>query len=130
MISTDTPVMSNMRKIPMRRETIKALEVRRNTVMGEARKRSTMQTLGANNEFNRNKNRHRNKATVVGNTVERIYSLNAQLNQVVGNANVAVPNEGYEMSSDEDRSNVTRNSMRHAQPTPQPVLAEMRNSQL
>ncbi|XP_059350344.1 chitin synthase chs-2-like isoform X1 [Daphnia carinata] len=126
----DTPVMSNMRKIPMRRETIKALEVRRNTVMGEARKRSTMQTLGANNEFNRNKNRHRNKATVVGNTVERIYSLNAQLNQVVGNSNAAVPNEGYEMSSDEDRSNVTRNSMRHAQPTPQPVLAEVRNSQL
>ena len=126
--------MSNMRKIPMRRETIKALEVRRNTVMGEARKRSTMQTLGANNEFNRNKNRHRTTATVVGNTVERIYSLNAQLNQVVGTANGAAPNEGYEMSSDEERSNVTatvhRNSVRHTQPTPQPVLAEVRNSQL
>lgn len=123
--------MSNMRKIPMRRETIKALEVRRNTVMGEARKRSTMQTLGANNEFNRNKARHRTKATVVGNTVERIYSLNAQLNQVVGTGNGAAnPNEGYEMSSDDERSNVTRNSVRHTQPTPQPVLAEVRNSQL
>lgn len=102
----DTPVMSNMRKIPMRRETIKALEVRRNTVMGEARRRSTMRTLGANNEFNRNKNRHRNTATVIGNTVERIYSPN-------GSAAGAAPNEGYEMSSDEERSNVTRNSVRH-----------------
>ena len=98
--------MNNMRKIPMRRETIKALEVRRNTVMGEARRRSTMQTLGANNEFNRNKNRHRTTAAIVGNTVER-------------------------MSSDEERSNVTRSSVRHTQPTPQPVVvAEVRNSQM
>lgn len=119
---TDTPVMSNMRKIPMRRETIKALEVRRNTVMGEARRKSTMQTLGANNEFNRNKNRHRTVTTVVGNTVERIYSPN-------GSATGAAPNEGYEMSSDEERS-VTRNSVRHSQPTPQPVSSEVRNSQM
>lgn len=34
----------------MRRETIKALEVRRNSVMAERRK-SQMQTLGANNEY-------------------------------------------------------------------------------
>ena len=116
--------MNNMRKIPMRRETIKALEVRRNTVMGEARRRSTMQTLGANNEFNRNKNRHRTTAAIVGNTVERIYSPN-------GSAAGAAPNEGYEMSSDEERSNVTRSSVRHTQPTPQPVVvAEVRNSQM
>lgn len=34
----------------MRRETIKALEIRRNSVMAERRK-SNMQTLGANNEY-------------------------------------------------------------------------------
>ena len=111
--------MSNMRKIPMRRETIKALEVRRNTVMGEARKKSTMQTLGASNEFNKNKNRHRNSTTIVGaGTVERIYSPNGSTAGgpiVAGVANQGGPvNEGYEMSSDEDRSTTTttRNSMR------------------
>lgn len=34
----------------MRRETIRALEVRKNSVMAERRK-SNMQTLGANNEY-------------------------------------------------------------------------------
>lgn len=34
----------------MRRETIRALEVRKNSVMAERRK-SAMQTLGANNEY-------------------------------------------------------------------------------
>lgn len=34
----------------MRRETIRALEVRKNSVMAERRK-SQMQTLGANNEY-------------------------------------------------------------------------------
>lgn len=121
--------MGNMRKIPMRRETIKALELRRNTVMGEARRRSTMQTLGANNEFNRNQKRHRNNGTLVtGNNVERIYSPNG-----VGPS--AVPNEGYEMSSEDERSNTTRNSLRHTQATPQPSgrtseLGEVRNSQM
>lgn len=43
-----TPVLN--RKISMRRETIKALETRRNSIMAEKRK-SQMQTLGANNEY-------------------------------------------------------------------------------
>ena len=98
--------MSNIRKIPMRRETIKALEVRRNTVMGEARRKSTMQTLGANNEFNRNKNRHRNSTTVTGN-IEKIYAPS--------NNSSAKNNEGYEMNSDEDRS--TRTSVRIQTPS-------------
>lgn len=34
----------------LRRETLKALETRRNSVMAERRK-SQMQTLGANNEY-------------------------------------------------------------------------------
>ncbi|CAG0901858.1 unnamed protein product, partial [Darwinula stevensoni] len=42
-----TPILSNMRKLSMRRETIKALEVRRNTVMGERAEKKKMETLGA-----------------------------------------------------------------------------------
>ncbi|CAG9769089.1 unnamed protein product [Ceutorhynchus assimilis] len=44
-----TPVLS--RRMTMRRETMKALEVRVNSVMAERRK-SHMQTLGAKNDFN------------------------------------------------------------------------------
>lgn len=118
-LETDTPVMSNMRKIPMRRETIKALEVRRNTVMGEARRRSTMRTLGANNEFNRNKNRHRNGTAISGN-IDQIYS-----------PSVVKTNEGYEMSSDEEKS-IEKNSVRlQTQQLPAPVsAATAANSQL
>ncbi|XP_047000975.1 chitin synthase chs-2 isoform X1 [Schistocerca americana] len=43
-----TPVLG--RKLTMRKETIKALEVRRNSVMAERRK-SQMKTLGASNEY-------------------------------------------------------------------------------
>lgn len=43
-----TPVLT--RRITMRKETIKALENRRNTVLNERRK-SQMQTLGANNDY-------------------------------------------------------------------------------
>lgn len=47
-IYTGTPVLN--RKMTLRRETLKALETRRNSVMAERRK-SQMQTLGANNEY-------------------------------------------------------------------------------
>lgn len=43
-----TPILT--RRMTMRRETIRALEVRKNSVMAERRK-SQMQTLGANNEY-------------------------------------------------------------------------------
>lgn len=43
-----TPILT--RRLTMRRETIRALEVRKNSVMAERRK-SQMQTLGANNEY-------------------------------------------------------------------------------
>lgn len=43
-----TPILT--RRMTMRRETIRALEVRKNSVMAERRK-SHMQTLGANNEY-------------------------------------------------------------------------------
>lgn len=43
-----TPILN--RRMTMRQETIRALEVRKNSVMAERRK-SQMQTLGANNEY-------------------------------------------------------------------------------
>ena len=43
-----TPILT--RRMTMRAETIRALEVRKNSVMAEKRK-SQMQTLGANNEY-------------------------------------------------------------------------------
>ncbi|XP_053696809.1 chitin synthase chs-2 [Sabethes cyaneus] len=46
--NTGTPILT--RRMTMRRETIRALEVRKNSVMAERRK-SQMQTLGANNEY-------------------------------------------------------------------------------
>lgn len=46
--ATGTPILT--RQMTMRRETIRALEVRKNSVMAERRK-SQMQTLGANNEY-------------------------------------------------------------------------------
>lgn len=46
--SAGTPILT--RRMTMRAETIRALEVRKNSVMAERRK-SQMQTLGANNEY-------------------------------------------------------------------------------
>lgn len=46
--NANTPILT--RRMTMRAETIRALEVRKNSVMAERRK-SQMQTLGANNEY-------------------------------------------------------------------------------
>lgn len=46
--NSGTPILT--RRMTMRRETIRALEVRKNSVMAERRK-SQMQTLGANNDY-------------------------------------------------------------------------------
>lgn len=54
-IDADTPVLG--RKLTMRREVREALEVRRKSLQAERRK-SQMQTLGANNGFVNNINRN------------------------------------------------------------------------
>ncbi|KAK4319406.1 hypothetical protein Pmani_009641 [Petrolisthes manimaculis] len=51
-METETPVLGNMRRLSMRRETIKALAERRETVVQE-RRMSKMQTLGARKPRNR-----------------------------------------------------------------------------
>ncbi|XP_074029888.1 hyaluronan synthase-like protein kkv isoform X2 [Leptinotarsa decemlineata] len=61
-----SPVLS--RRMTMRRETMKALEVRINSVMAERRK-SHMQTLGAKNEFNTNNNVQRNHRNSVASSI-------------------------------------------------------------
>lgn len=64
-----TPVLS--RRMTMRRETMKALEVRVNSVMAERRK-SHMQTLGAKNDFNNaptNNNITRNHRSSVASSI-------------------------------------------------------------
>ncbi|XP_066260725.1 chitin synthase chs-2 isoform X1 [Euwallacea similis] len=63
-----TPVLS--RRMTMRRETMKALEVRVNSVMAERRK-SNMQTLGAKNDFNNltNNNVPRNHRSSVASSI-------------------------------------------------------------
>lgn len=45
--STETPVLGDIRRLSMRRETIKALAERSETVVQERRQSKAMQTLGA-----------------------------------------------------------------------------------
>lgn len=54
--SPDTPILGS--KMPMRRETLKAIETARDNLMQE-RKQSKMRTLGASNPHNNNKDKHR-----------------------------------------------------------------------
>ncbi|XP_044753059.1 chitin synthase chs-2 isoform X2 [Coccinella septempunctata] len=61
-----TPILS--RRLTMRRETMKALEVRVNSVMAERRK-SHMQTLGAKNEFGNNNVIQRNHRNSVASSI-------------------------------------------------------------
>ena len=69
---TETPILGS--RMPMRRETMKtALEHHFEHV--EERKQSKMQTLGASNPHNNNKDKHRQSAKVTGDTVEQIFSV-------------------------------------------------------
>ena len=87
----------------MRRETLKALEHRRDDVMSE-RKQSKMQTLGASNPYNNNKDKHRGATKLTGDTVDKIFS------------NGGVDNNGFDASvpnssnTDDEASSTTRNS--------------------
>ena len=59
--------------MPMRRETLKALEHRRSEALIE-RKQSKMQTLGASNPYNNNKDKHRNTTKLTAGTVDAIFT--------------------------------------------------------
>merc|ERR1712083_595636 len=67
-----TPILGGS-KMPMRRETLKALEQRRDHVANE-RKQSKMLTLGASNPVNNNKDKHRTSAKITGESAVKIFS--------------------------------------------------------
>ena len=86
----------------MRRETLKALEGLARDNVSE-RKQSKMQTLGASNPVNNNKDKHRTAAKITGDTVDRIFS------------NGGVDNVGFDVgplssNTDDEASSSTRNS--------------------
>lgn len=90
--------------MPMRRETLKALEQRRDHVITE-RKQSKMLTLGASNPINNNKDKHRSAAKITGDTVEKIFAA-------AGVDNVAFDRGNHSSNTDDEASSTTRNSGR------------------
>ena len=95
---SETPILGN--KMGMRRETLKALEQVRDNVVTE-RKQSRMQTLGASNPHNNNRDKHRAATKVTHDTVDRIFANGGGLD-----------NQGFEgmLPSTDDDINSSRNS--------------------
>ncbi|KOB69511.1 Chitin synthase [Operophtera brumata] len=97
-----TPVLN--RKMTLRRETLKALETRRNSVMAERRK-SQMQTLGANNEYGVTGILNNNH----GVPRHRISNANISVKDVFSEPNGGQINRAYEATlEDEGDSNAMR----------------------
>ncbi|XP_034828810.1 chitin synthase chs-2 isoform X1 [Maniola hyperantus] len=98
-----TPVLN--RKMTLRRETLKALETRRNSVMAERRK-SQMQTLGANNEYGVTGKLNNNHPVPPR---HRTSTANISVKDVFAEPNGGMVNRGYETSlGDDDDSNSMR----------------------
>lgn len=69
--------MNHMRNISIRQETIKALEARKNNVIGDKIEKPRMQTLGAKNDFKKNPLRHRPSSASGGAAqLERVFTPN------------------------------------------------------
>ena len=100
---TETPILGGT-KMPMRRETIKALEQRRDNVVHE-RKQSKMLTLGASNSQNNNKERHRTGAKITADTVDKIFAD-------AGVDNGAFDRGNGSSNTDDEASSTTRASGR------------------
>ena len=97
---SETPILGGS-KMPMRRETLKALEQRRDHVVSE-RKQSKMLTLGASNPINNNKDKHRSASKITGDTVDKIFSA-------AGVDNVAFERGNGSSNTDDEAS--SRNSV-------------------
>merc|ERR1711953_403614 len=102
--SSQTPILGA--KLPMRRETLKAIEVARDNLISnlqnERKGGSKMQTLGASNPHNNNKEKHRNNTRITGDTVDRVFQPNG-----------GIENPAFDAPSsntDDDNSSTTRNS--------------------
>ncbi|CAO1401711.1 unnamed protein product [Diamesa hyperborea] len=109
-----TPILT--RRMTMRRETIRALEVRKNSVMAERRK-SQMQTLGANNEYGVTTNIINNNHQVpnrpvrssnAGINVKEIFDTNGGPNHQIYGSSTGAMNQGYEHVIDDDDGNSIR----------------------
>merc|ERR1719215_2420262 len=99
--NSQTPILGG--KHPMRRETIKAIEVAREQLisnMQQERKGSKMQTLGASNPHNNNKEKHRNNTRITGDTIDQVFQPNG-----------GIENPAFDVpSSNTDDESSTRNS--------------------
>ncbi|XP_049868768.1 chitin synthase chs-2 isoform X1 [Pectinophora gossypiella] len=108
-----TPVLN--RKMTLRRETLKALETRRNSVMAERRK-SQMQTLGANNEYGvAGMVKLNNNHGVVPR--HRTSTANISVKDVFGEPNGGQVNRAYETSLGDEDENSMRLQPRQNQVT-------------
>ncbi|XP_034664927.1 chitin synthase chs-2 isoform X2 [Drosophila subobscura] len=124
-----TPILT--RRLTMRAETIRALEVRKNSVMAERRK-SAMQTLGAKNEYgittgapvNNNgvvPNQRSGRVSNAGISIKDVFNVNGiPPEQIYGSNGGGTINQGYEHVIDEDGDgNSLRLTTRNPHPHPQ-----------
>jgi len=96
--------------MPMRRETLKAIETARDNLMQE-RKQSKMRTLGASNPHNNNKDKHRANTRITGDTVERVFTPGTQ----------GLDNQGFDgpsSNTDDEVSTTARNLSNRLQHQP------------
>ena len=78
----ETPILGA--KLPMRRETMKAIEIAREQLINNMQNErkggggggSKMQTLGASNPHNNNKEKHRNQTRITGDTIDQVFQPN------------------------------------------------------
>merc|ERR1712045_849552 len=109
--SSQTPILGA--KLPMRRETLKAIEVARDNLISnlqnERKGGSKMQTLGASNPHNNNKEKHRNNTRITGDTVDRVF----QPNGGIENPAFDVPSSNTDDESSTTRNSTTSTRLRH-----------------
>merc|ERR1711902_294541 len=108
--SSQTPILGA--KLPMRRETMKAIEVAREQLisnMQQERKGSKMQTLGASNPHNNNKEKHRNNTRITGDTIDQVF----QPNGGIENPAFDVPSSNTDDESSTTRNSTTSTRLRH-----------------
>jgi chitin synthase len=111
---SQTPILGS--RLPIRRETMKtALEHHFEHV--EERKQSKMQTLGASNPHNNNKDKHRQNAKITADTVGEIFNVGPGGNDNPGFVDGinpgglnAVLGGGGSSNTDDEASSTTRNS--------------------
>nr|AGB51153.1 chitin synthase 1 variant B [Bactrocera dorsalis] len=117
-----TPILT--RRLTMRAETIRALEVRKNSVMAERRK-SAMQTLGAKNEYgitttaalNNNgviPNQRSGRISNAGISIKDVFNANGGPGeQIYGSNGGGTINQGYEHVLEDDDRNSLRLTARN-----------------